>query len=74
LAIFINIIKFINRILYRILKKRFLLSDVYQTTGSASRINKLLAYTMGKNYLEIGVNYGFTFEGVKADYKLGVDP
>jgi hypothetical protein len=74
LAIFINIIKLINSILYRILKKRFLLSDVYQTTGSASRINKLLAYTMGKNYLEIGVNYGFTFEGVKADHKLGVDP
>ncbi len=74
MAIFIHIIKFINSIIYRILKKRFLLSDVYQTTGSASRINKLLTYTRGKNYLEIGVNYGFTFEGVKADFKLGVDP
>jgi len=73
-AIFIHIIKFINAIIYRILKKRFLLSNVYQNTGSASRINKLLVYTRGKNYLEIGVNYGFTFEGVKADYKLGVDP
>ena len=60
--------------MYRTIKKRFLLSGVYQTTGSAFRINKLLASTAGKNYLEIGVNYGFTFEGVKAKNKLGVDP
>ena len=68
------IIKLGNYLTYKILKKRILLSNTYQITGTARRINQLLDFTVGENYLEIGTNYGFTFEGVKAHNKLGVDP
>ena len=41
---------------------------------SASRINKILKKTGGTWYLEIGVNAGDTFLGVKARLKVAVDP
>lgn len=66
--------KFGNFLTYKILKRRILLTNFYQTTGTAQRINQLLDFTAGENYLEIGTNLGFTFEGVKANNKLGVDP
>lgn len=68
------IIKLGNFLTYKILKKRILLSNVTLMTGTAKRINQLLDFTLGKNYLEIGTNYGFTFESVNAQNKLGVDP
>ena len=67
-------IKLGNFLTYKILKKRILLTNLYQITGAAQRINQLLDFTAGENYLEIGTNLGFTFEGVKAHNKLGVDP
>jgi len=55
-------------------KKRFLISNTQNFTGTALRINQIIKYTTGKKYLEIGVNYGFTFEGVNAELKVAVDP
>jgi hypothetical protein len=74
MVIFLKIARVINSIVYKFFKKRFLISNIYHKTGTALRINQLLNFTMGVSYLEIGVNYGFTFEGVKAKKKIGVDP
>ena len=56
------------------LQKRVLNYNSPNITGTAKRINEILKHTGGQNYLEIGVNYGFTFQGVKAVMKTGVDP
>lgn len=53
--------------------KRQLLDVGFNETHSARRINMLKNNSESK-YLEIGVEYGFTFEGVKAKYKYAVDP
>lgn len=42
-------------------------------THSARRIN-LLMHNSDYKYLEIGVAYGLTLEGVKSNYKFAVDP
>ena len=73
-VLLIKIIKLRNSVIYRIFKKRILLSNAHQITGTAQRINQLLEFTAGQNYLEIGTNYGYTFEGIKAKNTLGVDP
>jgi len=41
---------------------------------SVRRMNNLLNLTEQKRYLEIGVESGYTFLGVKAGYKVGIDP
>jgi len=37
-------------------------------------MNALLNFTEQRRYLEIGVEHGSTFLGVKAEYKVGIDP
>lgn len=70
--------KFIRRVfsksLYLFFSIRLLNSSPSTLTGSAVRINKILSIIKGTKYLEIGVNQGFTFEGVSAKTKVGVDP
>jgi hypothetical protein len=68
------VVKIINSFLYRCFKKRFLVSNTKSPTGTALRINEIIKFTSGVKYLEIGVNYGYTFEGVIANYKVAVDP
>lgn len=47
----------------------------YQNRHSARRINTLLPSSgSGKRYLEIGVARGVTFEAVRAEFKVCVDP
>jgi len=43
-------------------------------TRSAKRINALLEVTGADRYLEIGVEYGHTFEAVRCRVRIGVDP
>ena len=40
----------------------------------AERINSLLNHTSNAWYLEIGVYKGFTFELIKANHRIGIDP
>lgn len=62
----------INQILFHVLKIRMLRNR--KITGTAFRINNLMKFSGGDSYLEIGVNYGYTFESVEAKQKVGVDP
>jgi len=41
---------------------------------SIRRINRLFDFTESRNYLEIGVEAGLTFDGIEAERKLAVDP
>ena len=62
------------KLLYFFFSIRLLDPSPSVLTGSAVRINKILSIIKGTKYLEIGVNQGFTFEGVSAKTKVGVDP
>jgi len=62
------------KLLYLFFSIRLLDPSPSVLTGSAVRINKILSIIKGTKYLEIGVNQGFTFEGVSAKTKVGVDP
>ena len=62
------------KLLYFFFSIRLLDPSPSVLTGSAVRINKILYIIKGTKYLEIGVNQGFTFEGVSAKTKVGVDP
>lgn len=64
----------LSKLVFLLLRKRVLNYSSPNVTGTAKRINKILKHTGGQNYLEIGVNYGFTFQGVNAVIKTGVDP
>jgi hypothetical protein len=70
--------RFARRVLakyfYLFFSIRLLNSPPATLTGSAVRINRILSIIKGTKYLEIGVNQGFTFEGVSAKTKVGVDP
>jgi hypothetical protein len=55
------------------LKRQLLHTRKSNITHSARRINRLLTKSPS-NYLEIGVAYGLTLEGVTASYKYAVDP
>ena len=54
----------LSKLVFLLLRKRVLNYSSPNVTGTAKRINKILKHTGGQNYLEIGVNYGFTFQGV----------
>jgi len=45
-----------------------------QGTRSSQRINELLAIVGGDRYLEIGVEAGYTLEGVRARVRIAVEP
>jgi len=68
-----SVIYLIMRKISRGKLKRQLLDINLNVTHSARRINKLKNNSEYK-YLEIGVEYGFTLQGVKAKYKYAVDP
>lgn len=59
-------------------QRRFI--DDYRSTlkgtHSSRRINSIIRKRNLKNlkYLEIGIAHGYTFEAVRTDYKIGVDP
>lgn len=62
----------LNRFLLALFNIRLLKNR--EQTGTALRINNLIKLTGNKKYLEIGVNHGYTFEGVNVELKVGVDP
>lgn len=67
----------IFRLRNRILQDRRFLCAVEKAKGNeaSSLINSLYKlHNSYENYLEIGVEYGFTFEAVKIPKKVGVDP
>jgi hypothetical protein len=68
-----SIIYLILRKISRGKLKRQLLDTNVNITHSARRINKLKNNSEYK-YLEVGVEYGFTLQGVKAKHKYAVDP
>jgi hypothetical protein len=66
-------LKLVHIITRRKVKRQLYSSRSTNITHTARRINSIMNGKPFK-YLEIGVAYGLTFEGVKAQLKCGVDP
>lgn len=67
------LLKFLHKVSKGKIKRQLYFSRLSNITHTSRRINRIMK-NKNFNYLEVGVAYGLTLEGVTAQSKIGVDP